>query len=188
MQADSKRFSDFIRDSYCLSNQQLTTHPLAKGQNKQTNNQTNTTKTNKQTNKMSWSQSFSPLLLGWPIRPIFIFHHPCDVSASFCRKSPKPPGFEGVEIGLWRWRILCSYAAGTGAKAGFSGWLSRDPQRPGYFEDLNTPASYRFRAPSIGRSKILRVIYIIHPGQFWSTFRDVLRAKLVFLWDKMAIQ
>ena len=135
---------------------------------------------------MSWSQSFSPLLLGWPIRPIIIFHHPCNVSASFCRKGPKPPGFEGVEIGLWRWRILCSYAAGTGAKAGVCGWLSRDPQRPGYFEDLNTPASYRFRAPSIGGSKILRVIYIIHPGQFWSTFRDVLRAKLVFLWDKMA--
>ena len=28
--------------------------------------------------------------------------------------------------------------------------ISWDPQRPGYFEDLNTPASYRFRAPSIG--------------------------------------
>ena len=38
---------------------------------------------------------------------------------------------------------------------------SLDPQIPGYFEDLNTPASYRFIHPSIEGSKILRVVDII---------------------------
>ena len=36
----------------------------------------------------------------------------------------------------------------------------------GHFEDQNTPASYRFRAPSIGGSKILSLKFMVNVEEY----------------------
>ena len=74
------------------------------------------------------------------------------------------PGLRGLKM-----KMMCNYCDTPSILT---------PQRPGYIEDLYTPVSYRFRAPSIGGSQLILpvcqftswdYVYLLYIHIFWAS-------------------